>query len=339
MAPIQKIRELLHTPKKVVIVIHQSPDGDALGSGIAVTSFLKKKGHHVTFISPDTPPPFLAWLPGMETVVSFDEETTRKQATQALQEAELILCLDFPVLHRAGAVAPLVSASKAPKIVLDHHPDHEAFAEVMWMDTQACATAALVYRMIHALEGDDLIDATMATCLYVAILTDTGSFQYANTSAEAHLVAGTLIKQGANLETIRQYISPRQPLSKRRFFAHMFLKRLVVMPQHQAAYFLLPRTDYLKFKLQSGDTSGLASEALEIEGVSLAVLLVEKDEKTHLSFRSAGNIPVNQLSQNYFSGGGHRNAAGGSCPLSLKETEEKLRHMITTEMPQYLGNS
>ena len=336
MVPIQTIQDLLRTPKKVAVVIHQNPDGDALGSGIAMTSFLKKRGHDVALISPDTPPLFLTWMPGIEAALSFDEESTKGQAARALQEADLILCLDFPVLHRAGAAAPHIRASQAPKIVLDHHPDHEMFADIMWMDTQACATAALVYRMISALEGKELIDEDMATCLYVGVLTDTGSFQYANTTAEAHLVAGDLVQRGANLQKIRQHISPRQHISRVRFFSHMFLKRLVVMPKYEAAYFLLPRTDYLRLKLQPGDTSGLASEALTIEGVSLAVLLVEKDEKIHLSFRSIGHVPANQLAQKYFSGGGHLKAAGGACTLSLQKTEERLRKMIATEMPQYV---
>lgn len=337
MVPTPTIQQLLATSKKIALIIHQSPDGDALGSGIALSTFLQKKGHNVSLISPDTPPLFLSWLPNIGSLLSFDQEEDRKKATQAIKQADLILCLDFPVLHRAGAVAPLIKASQAPKIVLDHHPDHEKFAEVMWIDTKACATAALVYRMIVALGEEEHIDATIATCLYLGILTDTGNYQYTNTNAEAHLVSGALVQKGANLDTIRKFMSPCQPLHKVRFFAHMFLKRLTVMPKYKAAYFMLPHTDYLRFKLQSGDTSGLASQALEIEGVSLAILLVEKEEKTHLSFRSIDPVPVNLLSQKYFSGGGHRNAAGGSSPASLKETETLIRDMITKEMPQYIA--
>lgn len=358
MPPIKDIERLLDKPKNIVLVIHQSPDGDALGSGIAMMKFLQGQGHRVVLISPDSPPPFLEWLPCMEEVLCFDQEAGRAQATDALTKAALIFCLDFPVLHRAGEVAPLIAAAKVPTIVLDHHPDHEAFAKVMWIDTKACATALLVYRMIVSLGKEDTIDAQMATCLYVGISTDTGSFQYSNTNAEAHRVAGILVEKGADLSTIRIHISPRRPLKKVRFFAHMLLNRLTVMTKYRAAYLKLSHDDYLRFKLRSGDTEGLASELLEIEGVSFAVLMVEKEDKkltsrhktatksgpqvkplkTHLSFRSIGPIPVNHLSQKYFSGGGHRNAAGGACLASLEEAEQQLREVIKKEMPALIEN-
>ncbi|MEM7361905.1 MAG: DHH family phosphoesterase [Bacteroidota bacterium] len=360
MSPIQAIEQLLVHPKKIVLVIHQSPDGDALGSGIAMMKFLQEQGHEVTLISPDSPPPFLEWLPRIKEMLCFDQEGDRLEAKEALRGAALIFCLDFPVLHRAGEVASLIALSKAPKVALDHHPDHENFAEVMWVDTKACATAILVYRMIVSLRKEETIDTQMATCLYVGIMTDTGSFQYSNTNAEAQLVAGALIERGADLAAIRRHISPKKPLKKVRFFAHMFLKRLNVMPKYQAAYLKLSYDDYLKFKLRSGDTEGLASELLEIEGISLAVLMVEKEAKrsagqdkppssslpsgqnagkpvkTHLSFRSSGKIPVNYLSQKYFSGGGHPNAAGGVCFASLAETEQQLREIIKKEMPELI---
>ncbi len=336
---IESIDKLLAASKRIALVIHQRPDGDALGSGIAMAMFLEKCGHQVTLISPDTPPPFLGWMPGIERVLDFSQEPSRTHATDALTQADLIVCLDFPVLHRSADVAPLISTSSAPTIALDHHPDHDTFATIMWVDTKASATAVLVYRMIQKLQKQDLIDAQIATCLYLAIFTDTGAFQQPNTTAEAHLIVGDLANKGADLDGVRLHMSARQPLSRVRFFAHMLLHRLVVMPQYNAAYFKLTKADYLRFNLQSGDTAGLAAQALEIEGVSLSILMIEREEKIHLSMRSLNVIPVNKFAQDYFNGGGHRNASGGSCPLSLTDTEQRLRQMIQNEMPAYTAST
>ena len=224
MSFIQQIQPFLEKPKKIAVVIHQSPDGDALGSGIAMRKFLESEGHEVTLISPDSPHSFLEWLPSIKEALCFDQEEDQAKVREALAVAELIFCLDFPVLHRSGQVASLIKAAKAPIIALDHHPDHEEFAKVMWVDTKACATAVLVYRMIKLLGKEEVIDGDIATCLYVGILTDTGSFQYSNTNAEAHLVAGRLVEKGADLAKIRTHISPKKPMKKVRFFAHMFLR-------------------------------------------------------------------------------------------------------------------
>lgn len=333
---IQSIHRYLLASKRVAIVIHQSPDGDALGSGIALAYWLRKEGHQVTLVSPDRPPKLFDWLPGIDFVRCFDQEGARRKATQLLGEAELIFCLDFPVEHRAGHIAPLIGQIKVPKIAIDHHPDHEDFADLMWIDTSASATSVLIYRMIEALGKCSLIERTIATALYVGIFTDTGSFQYTNTNAEAHLIAGKLVEKGADLSLIRDHMTPRDSLQKRRFTAHMFLNRFCVMLKYRAAYLWLPRRDYLAFDLHSGDTSGLASQALEIEGIDLAVLLVEREEKIHLSFRSREPIPVNYIAQKHFSGGGHPNAAGGYASSSLQKTSQKLRQVIIQEIPPYL---
>ena len=331
---IQTLRSHLSKLQKIAIVIHQNPDGDAIGSGIGLATFLKQKGHDVTLITPDSIPAFLAWIPGIEMLHNFEEE--QELVKKAISHADLILCLDFPVLHRAGGVAPLIEEAQGMKMAIDHHPDHQNFAHHMWIDTHAAATAILVYRLIRDLEGCDLINTQIATCLYVGIQTDTGSFQYTNTSDEAHLVAGDLIKRGVNLPLIREHINPRKPLSRIRLFSYMFLKRLVYMPEHHAAYLLLSQADYHKFKLQPGDTSGLASQALEIDEVLLAVLLVEKVDKIHLSFRSVDPVPVNHFAQKYFQGGGHLHAAGGCAYDSLENTAEKVKKAIIKEMPHYL---
>lgn len=324
------IRTLLDTPQQIVITMHKNPDADALGSSLALAKFLKKKNHRVHLISPNRYPNFLSWMLHPEKVAIFEDEN---QATlqKHIQQANIIFCLDFSSLSRLSSMGPIVQKATATKIIIDHHRNPENFADICICNPETSATALLIYNIIIALGQESLIDTPIATCLYTGILTDTGSFQNPNTNAETHWVVAKLLEKGVDINRVNQNLYGSQSLNRLKFLAHAISHRLTVMPHEQVAYFAIPQKDFVKFNLEAGDTEGLVNYALRLKNISRAVLLTKHINAVRLSFRSIGDIAVNELAKKHFNGGGHKNAAGGISPLSLSDTINKLTRIIAEE--------
>ncbi len=168
------IKELLSTPKKIVIVSHRNPDGDAYGSSLAMYHYLLKEKHDVSVVSPNDCPDFLKWLPSQEEIVVF--ETNVSKGSQLLNEAELIFTLDFNALHRVGKVMQEVLENvSATYIMIDHHEQPDDYATYMYSDASISSTSQMVYHFFEKMNTIHSIDKTIATCVYAEILTDTGA--------------------------------------------------------------------------------------------------------------------------------------------------------------------
>ena len=322
------LNNLLSSSKNIVLLPHARPDADALGSSIGFGRILKKLGHSIKIISPTEYPNFLNWMvSGVEVeVYSVNNKDTLELI---IQNADIIICIDFSSINRINDLEMLVSKSLAQKVIIDHHPNPEDFTQMKVWDPQASATAVLIYRITKHLRLLDKIDKHTANCLYAGIMTDTGSFQHPNTTAEAHSISCDLITKGANASMVSKNIYNSSSLNKLKFWGFAFTNRLYVMEDYNTAYFALKKEDHQKFNLQTGDTEGLVNFALSIKNIFCAALIADKGDKViRISLRSIGDYPVNTLAQNYFSGGGHKNAAGGKSDLSLEETVKKFEQMI-----------
>ncbi|HBT08527.1 MAG TPA: DHH family phosphoesterase, partial [Leeuwenhoekiella sp.] len=198
------LKELLATPKKIVIVPHKNPDGDAMGSTLALYQYLIKTGHTAHVVSPNDYPKFLKWLPFEETVVKYDLQN--KKAVRLIKEADLIFTLDFNALSRVAEMAPALQQAKAQFIMIDHHQQPDDYAVVTYSDTSICATCQMVYHTFEMLDATDQVDAAIATCLYTGIMTDTGSFRFRSTTATTHRVIADLIEKGADNALIHEKI-------------------------------------------------------------------------------------------------------------------------------------
>ena len=182
---ISEIKQLLSLPKQIVIVPHKNPDGDAIGSTLALYHYLKAKGHITSVIAPNDYPEFLKWIPGESNIIIHEVDT--KKADKLIEEAELIFTLDFNALHRTGDMEIPLAQSKAIKILIDHHQQPDTYAKYIYSDVAMCSTCQMIYHFIEMLDHKTSIDAKIATCLYVGIMTDTGSFRFASTTATTHL--------------------------------------------------------------------------------------------------------------------------------------------------------
>lgn len=298
--------------------MHRHPDGDAIGSSLGLKHYLEKKGYQVKVVAPTDYGDFLKWLPGNEDIVNYDHE--EKCSQEALDEAELIFCLDFNHTDRTGDLANVFKALKSPKIVIDHHLDPEGFEDYALRDASAAATAELIYRLIAEMNDLDLIDAFIGTCLYTGILTDSGSFRFSSTTAHLHRIAAHLLEVGIDHTKIHEKIYDSFTVNSLRFFGHCFYNRLHVFHEYRTAIIEVTKRDMETFDITKHQTEGLVNFALSLQEIVFAAVVKEGDGFSKISFRSKGDFPANKFAREFFEGGGHLNAAGGKCDQSTAKT-------------------
>ena len=331
---VQELKTLLSRPKKIVITTHKGPDGDAIGSSLGLLHLLKQLGHKVQIITPNEYAEFLHWLPGNNDVINYEENEV--EANNITSNAELIFLLDFSHLSRISTYAEVIKNSNSIKIMIDHHqdPDKE-IADIIFSDTSACSTAQMVFEVMEALDMTNYLNKEVAECLYVGIMTDTGSFKYASTSAKTHEVIAKLINAGAENTKIHDLIYDNSSATRVQLLGYCLNEKLLLYPENNAAIISLTDNELKRFKFKKGDTEGFVNYALGIKGIKFAVFIAEKDGIVKLSLRSKGDFKVNEIANEYFSGGGHINASGGISEYSVNETiiqVEKIINKYKTEL-------
>ncbi|MCG1037603.1 DHH family phosphoesterase [Polaribacter sargassicola] len=325
-----ELKVFLEKPRSIVIVGHRNPDGDAMGSTLALKHYLDKKGHNCTVVVPNEYPEFLHWLPGSETTFRFDWQNNQSQ--KAINRSDIIFLLDFNALHRVGSDMQN-TLEKYPKdfAMIDHHqqPDDVKY---MYSDVTICSTCQMVYQFIEMNNDLDLIDADIATCLYTGIMTDTGSFRFRSTTSTTHRIIAALIDKGAKNDKIHNNVYDANSYN-RLLLLGQALSNLQILPSYKTAYITLTSEEKKRFDFQKGDTEGVVNYALSLKGIILAAIFIEDNEQKNIkiSFRSKGSFSVNKFSRNHFNGGGHDNAAGGKSSDSMSETVTK----FVTLLPQY----
>lgn len=323
---IVKLRELLSNPRRVVITTHYKPDGDAMGSSLALYHFLSGMGHRVTVIAPSDWPEFLSWMPGCDEVINYEHHYAKSK--QITAEAEVIFCLDFNALSRMEKFAEQVKKSEAVKVLIDHHLDPEPFCTFIFSFPTACATCELVYYFLKEIGGEHFLTKSMAECLYTGIMTDTGSFRFSSMTADTHDIVGNLMRVGASNFTIHENVYDNFSLDRTRFLGHCIKEKLVVLPAYKTAYIAVSKDELASFNHKSGDTEGIVNYALGIKGIRFAAFFCERDNLIKISFRSKDNFSVKEIAASHFSGGGHRNAAGGRSNDSLDNTVAKFLELL-----------
>ncbi len=326
---IESINQLLANPKKIAIIPHRSPDGDAMGSTLALYHFLLKDGHQPVVIAPNDFPEFLAWLPSSDQVLIYENE--KEKTTHILNECDIIFTLDFNALHRTGEMEKVLSQLQAPFIMIDHHQSPENYATYTYSDTQFGSTCEMIYNFISLLDKKNQIDKTIATCIYTGILTDSGSFRFPKTTGTTHRIVADLIDLGVENTNIPTWLFDNNSYNSIQLLGRA-LQNMIVIPEYKTAYIVLSQKELDEFKYQKGDTEGIVNYGLSIKGIHLAAIFIEhKDENIiKISFRSQGDFDVNQFARNHFSGGGHINAAGGKSYENMHETVSKFRDLLSS---------
>ena len=325
---IAAIAQLLSSPKKIAIVPHRSPDGDAMGSTLALYHFLLKLNHQPVVIVPNDFPEFLAWLPGSETVLVFEKD--RENTTRILKEADLIFALDFNALHRTGEMEQVLNKLSAAFIMIDHHQNPEDFAKFTYSDTEFGSTCEMIFNFISSLGKKELIDKDTATCIYTGILTDSGSFRFPKTTGTTHRIVADLIDLGVENSNIPALLFDNNSYESLHLLGKA-LDNMKVFPEYKTSYTTLSQQELDTFHYVKGDTEGIVNHGLTIKGILFAAIFIEhKDENIiKISFRSQGDFDVNKFAREHFNGGGHINAAGGKSHQSMRETVGKFEKLIS----------
>ena len=322
-----KLKNLITNPKQVVITTHRGPDGDAMGSSLAMFHFLKKLGHNVTVITPNKYADFLHWIPGNSEVIIYEEN--EEKAQQIISKADLFFMLDFNHISRVSDLGNYITSSKAQKVLIDHHQNPDtSMANIIFSDTKACSTAQLVYDIMNDMELERYIDKNIAECLYVGIMTDTGSFKFSSTTSKTHKIIAKLIDAGADNAKIHDLVYDCSSSNRIKLLGYCLDKKLLLYPENNSAIISLNAEELEKFKFKNGDTEGFINYALGIKGIKFATFIAEKEGIVKLSLRSKGNFKVNEIASKYFNGGGHTNASGGTSQLSVNETIKKVEEII-----------
>ena len=320
----QEIKKILSSKQNIVITTHVNPDGDAIGSSIALLNFLIKQGHNTSIIVPNDYPDFLKWMKNDELIINFSN--SKKEAQDKIDNSSLIFCLDFNNLSRINELGNHIAKSKSKKILIDHHLEPSEFYDFKIHDVNASATAELIYDFLVELDSS-LIDKDISEAIYTGILTDTGSFKF-SMSSKVHQIVADLMDRGININFINNKIYDSNSLDKLKLIGYALSEKLEVISNGNAAYIVLSRKDLLDHNFKKGDTEGLVNYALSITNVNMAVLIIETKERIKFSFRSIGKFSVNEFAKKYFNGGGHKNAAGGSLEDKLSVALEKfLKHI------------
>jgi phosphoesterase RecJ-like protein len=318
MKPIAEIYGELTVPKKIVVTMHQKPDGDAMGSTLGLFHFLKQLGHEVVVISPTNWAAFLNWMPGCKEVMDYEKNSAT--ANQLINAADWIFCLDFNTLGRTKNMEQVLMTSPAQKILIDHHqePQVAVFAYGV-SDTGKSSTAEMVYDFIVDSGHPDLINSEVAECIYTGVMTDSGSFRFPSTSANVHKLVAFLKDKGLEHSKVHEAIYDNFSENRLRFIGNVLLNRMEIFYEYNTALITIPAADLLKYDVKTGDTEGLVNYPLSIEGIKLAAIIIDRGEERKCSFRSKGDFDVNTFGRTYFGGGGHFNAAGGQTTLPLEQ--------------------
>lgn len=316
---INAVKKLLSKPQKIVIVPHKNPDGDAIGSTLALWHYLKNMEHDAFIISPNSYPKFLKWIPGNEQILNFEKENS--QAKEKIRQASLIFTLDFNHLGRIGQMEPALEEASAEFIMIDHHQAPSDYAHITYSDITMSSTCEMVYNFLEFLGDTDRITPKMADCLYTGIMTDTGSFKYSSTTSRTHKVVAQLIEKGAENTKIHNLVYDTNTPSSLHLLG-CALKNMVILEEYNTAYIILSQEELDANNFQKGDTEGFVNYGLTLKGINFAVIFIENKEEgiIKISFRSEGDFSVNEFARKHFNGGGHTNAAGGRSDISLTET-------------------
>lgn len=327
---LSEVKELLNKVNgNIVITTHYNPDGDALGSALALGRYLEKAGKQVSIVIPNDFPDFLKWMPGQENAIIYFHHANK--ANELLEKAEVIFCLDYNAVHRVNYFGKQLFEAGGVKILIDHHIQPEPDFDYMFSVIETSSTSELVYDFICGMGDSDLIDTEISISLYVGIMTDTGSFNYGCNYPHTFEVVAELIRRGIDVEQIHRLVYDTYSEKRMRLLGFCLSERMTVLEEYATAYIWLSEEDMQKFDFKPGDSEGIVNYALSIKGVSFAAFFTEKPDRIRISFRSKGDFSVNTFARLHFEGGGHRNASGGDSFMSLTETLEK----FTALLPQY----
>ena len=313
------LRSLIEDATTVVLCCHQNPDGDALGSMLALGEVLRQLGKAPLMVAPDQYPDYLQWLPNSEKIVRYDKH--KEQVETTLKIADLVFCLDFNTVSRTDELAPALNASPARIVLIDHHLGPDIDAVVCISHPEASSTSELVFRVVWQMGLFETLGKHFAVPVYCGMMTDTGGFTYNSSNCDIYYIVSQLLTKHIDKDKIYRNVYHNYSEHRLRLVGHVLCNKLVVDNERHAAYYTLDRQDLKRFHFIKGDAEGLVNMPLQIKGLKLSISLREDTDKDVIwvSLRSVDQFPCNEVAARFFNGGGHLNASGGRLNCSMAE--------------------
>jgi len=310
---LRMLNYLISKHQKFVLTTHINPDGDAIGSEIAMTEYLRHLGKEVFIVNNSSTPNNYKFLDGNEDIIVYDEQ----QHHQIVASADAYIIVDISDWERLRKIGQIIKTVPVPKICIDHHHINYKFADVDIIYEEASSTGELIYEFLTHVKYP--IQGITADALYTCILTDTGSFRFSNTSARTHRVASHLLDIGVNAKEIYHLVYEQNSRSKMALMGEA-LRNLKYECSGRLAWFVLSQEMFDLCQASHWDTEGFPEIPRTIDGVEVSLMFTELAmDKVKVSLRSKGQIVINHIAEK-FGGGGHHYAAGALVNKNLTET-------------------
>lgn len=327
------LSQLIRVPQNVAILSHRNPDGDAIGSSLAMQHYLAQYGHTTHVIFPSEFPVEFEALPGAEEVLIWDIHT--EECKHVLAKKNLFIFLDFNAYNRIDRLGDYVKDLPGSRIMIDHHLYPDPIADFIFSDTAASSTCEMVYQFIVGMGDHMKITPMVGKCIYTGLVTDTGSFRYA-TNPNVYRIAADLVERGTDDTAVQDMIFNSQTEKNLRLLGHCLSNRMEFYPEFRTALIWLSKKDYEQFNIQRGDTEGIVNYLLSVRDVKLAAFIHNQPTVVKLSLRSKGDLDVQEICKKHFNGGGHKNASGAYSHESLKATIDKFKNLLPEYKEQLL---
>ncbi|MDR0811883.1 MAG: bifunctional oligoribonuclease/PAP phosphatase NrnA [Paludibacter sp.] len=325
---VRKVQEHIDEAEKIVIVAHIGPDGDAVGSSLGLWHYLMTLGKEPTVILPSVYPNFLAWMPGIETVLDYKNYSHKKTCEEKIAEADLIFILDLNEPKRMDELSSVVLKAAAPKILIDHHIHPADFTKITISYPEFSSTSEIIFRLICRMGDFDKINLGCAECIYTGMMTDTGGFTFNSNKQEIYSIIYELLRIGVDKDDIYRKVYNTYSADRMRLVGYSLSEKMKLYPEYKTALITLSLDELKRFNHQVGDTEGLVNMPLQIKDVIFSIFVRQDPDKTKISFRSQGTFPANKVAADLFGGGGHLNAAGGESYEPIEDIVKKIENAL-----------
>lgn len=315
---LKEVIKTLKNSQRIGISFHTSPDGDSLGSSLALLQILRELKKEAYIICKESIPETFNFLP-------FNAEI-EKNITEPLDNTDCIVVLDCGNVERINGNIDL-NNDKYIVLNVDHHKSNEEYGKINYVNSEAAAVGEIIYDIMEQLKVT--LNKSIATCIYTSLLTDTGSFRHSNTTSKTHNIAGKLISTGFDFSQIHRIIFDNKSLNRIKLYGKI-IEDLEVTNNGKIAFINAQKSYFEELNLEDGDTSDLLTFGMKINTVEVVALFKEKDDILKVSLRSKQYVDVREIAESY-GGGGHIRAAGFASDKPL----EQLRNELILKIESY----
>ncbi|MGB0870105.1 MAG: DHH family phosphoesterase [Flavobacteriales bacterium] len=329
----KEILEKIEEANYIVFTAHKGPDGDACGSTLAMYYFFKQLNKKVDVVLPNPTPNYLRHIPGSDLVVDF--ETQQKKATECLEQADFIFCLDYNHPSRVGQMEEALLKATGTKMMIDHHLNPADFCDFVVSKPEISSTCQMVFDFLQAYDESKIYTPEIMKCIYTGILTDTGSFRFSSVDARTHEIAMKFKEHHFDHEIIHRQLFDDNKPNRMKLLGYCINQKMQLFLEKKIGFLSLTSEELKSFDCTKQDTEGFVNYLLSMQGIEVAVFFIEQANEIKMSLRAVGNWHVNEIVSEYYNGGGHQSAAGGHFVGEMQDLQKHFEANVFPKLETY----